>query len=107
MMTRDSTMFSMYPSRLLSWPMYFCYSSTIGATSYGLPRLERYHLAIMLWPSGLMENHRIKIVSCRIASSSGSPSATASWYASWMGNWLVADSVDALVLEEGVGGVAA
>src|SRR5256885_13345957 len=56
--TRDSGTLSMYESRLLSWPMYFWYTSCSGALSYGVPITSRYQCDTMFWPSGLMDGHR-------------------------------------------------
>ncbi len=76
--TRDSTMFSMYASRLLSCPMYFWYSQGIGATSYGVPRFEAYHSPIMVWPSGFRDGHRKVMTPSRMAAMRGSSLATRS-----------------------------
>ena len=82
MITRDSIMLSMYPSRLLSCPMYFWYRRGREATSKGVPTLEWYHSETIVWPSGLMDGHRIKMTFSRMARTSGSSSPVTKSYAS-------------------------
>ena len=58
--------------------MYFWYSQGIEDTSKGVPMLELYQSAIMVWPSGFSDGHKTVITFSRIAVILGLSSATSS-----------------------------
>ncbi len=70
--TRDSMVFSMYASRLLSCPTYFSHSVYSGAASYGVPTFCRYQFTTMSCPSGFSDGHRNSTSLSRISFTSGS-----------------------------------